>query len=126
VTRSRRAPRDAVVVEGLRVRALVGVFPHERKRTQPLVLDLELGCDASRPAREDDLAEALDYDAVARAVGRWCLETRPRLLETLAEHLARRLRREFGVPWLRLKIVKPAAVPAARAVGVVIERGTRA
>lgn len=118
-------PRDAVIVEGLEVRALVGVFPRERKRRQRLVLDLELACDAAAAARDDDLARAVDYDAVARAVARWCRDLQPLLLETLAEELARRLMREFAVPWLRLKVVKPAAVRAARAVGVVIERGAR-
>ena len=40
-------------------------------------------------------------------------------------HLDRMLRDEFGVAWLRLKLSKPGAVRGARAVGVVIERGTR-
>jgi dihydroneopterin aldolase len=32
---------------------------------------------------------------------------------------------EFGIPWLRLKVTKPGAVPAASGVGVEIERGCR-
>jgi dihydroneopterin aldolase len=33
--------------------------------------------------------------------------------------------REFGVRWLRLRLAKPTAVPAAQEVGVIIERGER-
>jgi dihydroneopterin aldolase len=31
--------------------------------------------------------------------------------------------REFGVPWLRLRLSKPGAVAAADDVGVIIEAG---
>ncbi len=44
------------------------------------------------------------------------------LVETFAEHLAASLLSEFGMPRLRLKVTKPGANPAARAVGVEIER----
>ena len=37
----------------------------------------------------------------------------------------RRIRDEFGVPWLRLKLSKPGAVTGSKAVGVVIERGLK-
>ena len=45
------------------------------------------------------------------------------LVETFAERLAALLMSEFGIRWLRLKLTKPGAVPAARGVGVEIERG---
>ena len=47
------------------------------------------------------------------------------LVETFAERLAALLMSEFGIRWLRLKLTKPGAVPAARGVGVEIERGCR-
>ena len=46
-------------------------------------------------------------------------------METLAERIAELLRREFGVAWLRLTLRKVAAIPAAREVGIRIERGGR-
>ena len=48
------------------------------------------------------------------------------LIESLAEEVARVVREEFAVSWLRVDIAKPGAVPQARAVGVVIERGSKA
>lgn len=119
------APRDSVLLEGLTVQAVVGVLPHERRAPQRLEIDVELSCDAARAARRDDLREALDYAAVAREVQRWVVARRARLLETLAEGLAARLRARFGATWVRLTLRKPAAVPAARAAGVRVERGVR-
>ena len=42
-----------------------------------------------------------------------------------AERLAEVLMGERGIPWLRIRVTKPGAVPAARGVGVEIERGCR-
>ncbi|MNW10409.1 Dihydroneopterin aldolase [compost metagenome] len=48
------------------------------------------------------------------------------LVETFAERLAAVLLSEFQIPWLRLRLTKPGAVPAAiGGVGVEIERGCR-
>jgi 7,8-dihydroneopterin aldolase/epimerase/oxygenase len=119
------AARDRVFVEGLRIMTVIGVHTRERKRTQPLVVDVELATDARRAAAADDLRLAVDYGAVARFVARFVGTHRPRLLETLAEALAERLLAEFRTPWVRLKLVKPRAVPGARGAGLEIERGRR-
>lgn len=118
--------RDLVFLEGLTVQAIVGVLPHERRTPQRLEIDVELACDASAAARRDDLALAIDYGAVAREVALYVVARKARLLETLAEGLAARLRARFRSPWVRLTLRKPAAVPAARAAGVTVERGSRA
>ncbi|MCB2462641.1 dihydroneopterin aldolase, partial [Listeria monocytogenes] len=47
------------------------------------------------------------------------------LVETFAERLAEVLMGERGIPWLRIRVTKPGAVPAARGVGVEIDRGCR-
>jgi 7,8-dihydroneopterin aldolase/epimerase/oxygenase len=81
---------------------------------------------AGRPsARRDALADALDYDAVARAAASFVAQARVQLVETLAERLAEALQRDFGVAWLRLELHKPGAVAGAADVSVAIERGKR-
>lgn len=116
---------DSVLIEGLVVETVVGVYDWERDVTQALVVDLEMAWDNRRPGESDEVADALDYAKVS-ARTKACLETlKPKLLEHGAEVLAGVLQREFGVRWLRLTLRKPGAVPAARSVGVCIERGTR-
>ena len=46
-------------------------------------------------------------------------------METLAERIAELLMKEFGVSWLKLTLSKPAALPAADSVGLIIERGDK-
>ena len=47
-----------------------------------------------------------------------------RLVETLAEAVARIVIDEFAAPWVKVTIAKPGAIPGARDVGIVIERST--
>jgi len=116
---------DTVLIEGLVVETVVGVYDWEREVTQNLVIDLEMAWDNRTPGRTDDVADALDYAAVSARVETCLQALRPQLLEHGAEVLAKTLQDEFGIKWLRLAIRKPGAVPAAQAVGVQIERGVR-
>lgn len=116
---------DIVFIEGLRIDTVIGIHPWERRLRQTVVLDLELASDNPRAARDDRIEDALDYAAVAGRLESFVGDSRFQLIETLAERVAALLLAEFGVPWLRLTVSKPGAVPRARSVGVVIERGER-
>ncbi len=116
---------DKVFIEGLEVDTVIGVFDWERGIRQCLRLDLECAWDVRVPAGGDELAHALDYAALAARIQAFAGEARFLLVETFAERLAGVLMAEFGIPWLRLRVTKPGAVPAAAGVGVEIERGCR-
>jgi dihydroneopterin aldolase len=116
---------DTVYIEGLRAEAVIGVYDWERAVRQTLLLDLELAGDNRRAAVSDRVEDALDYAAVARRVLAFVEVSDFNLIETLAERVADLVLREFGVPWLRLRVSKPGAVMQARTVGVAIERGER-
>lgn len=115
---------DRVFIRGLTVEAVIGVCSWEREVRQPLVFDVEMAWDTQLAAKEDDLNQALNYQAVAEFIENEVKAHQPQLLETLVNQLAERLMRQFSIQWLRLKVEKPSVVPHAQAVGVVIERGT--
>lgn len=116
---------DLVLIEALKVDTVIGVYEWERTLTQTLELDLELATDIRPAAAADDLARTLDYAAISERIAAFGAASAFCLVETFAERLAALLQQEFGIPWLRLTLRKPGAVPAARAVGVCITRGTR-
>lgn len=124
-TFDQRLAVDTIFIEGLEVDTVIGAYDWEREIRQCLRLDLSMGWNVGAPARDDQLSLALDYAVVSQRVQAFATQSRFVLVETFAERLAQLLLQEFGMPWVRLKVSKPGAVPAANAVGVEIERGCR-
>lgn len=116
---------DRVLIEGLSVETVIGVYDWERTTAQRLVLDLEMATDIRPAAADDDLNKTLNYAAISTRIGEFAQASHFGLVETFAERLAALLREEFAIPWLRMTLRKPGAVRDATAVGVCIERGQR-
>ena len=115
---------DLVSVRDLSVQAVIGVHDWEREITQTLVFTVELATDVRAAARHDELADALDYSAVARTIASVVRDGRFRLIETAAERVAERLLAGHPVTWLRLEVRKPIASGGYTAA-VTIERGVQ-
>ena len=116
---------DIIYLHDLRIDTMIGVFDWERRIRQTVILDLEMAADIQRAAASDDLADTLNYKAVAKRLIDFVGHSEFQLVETLAERVAELVLKEFSVPWLRLRVNKQGAVRGARDVGVIIERGKR-
>lgn len=117
---------DIIYLHDLRIDTMIGVFDWERRIRQTVILDLDMAADIQRAADSDDLADTLNYKAVAKRLIDFVGRSEFQLVETLAERVAELVLKEFSVPWLRLRVNKQGAVRGARDVGVIIERGERA
>ena len=115
--------RDHVFIQDLRIDTCIGIFAWERRIKQKVSLDLEMACDVAKAAATDKIDDTLNYKAVAKRLIQFVSKSEFDLVETLAERCAEIVLNEFDVPWLRLRISKPAAVRGSREVGVMIERG---
>jgi dihydroneopterin aldolase / 2-amino-4-hydroxy-6-hydroxymethyldihydropteridine diphosphokinase len=56
---------DLIEVRGIRARGFHGVFPEEKREGQDFLVDLALEADLSPAGRSDDLADTVDYGAMA-------------------------------------------------------------
>jgi len=116
---------DIVYIRDLKIECVIGMYDWEREIQQTVSLDLEMAHDISRAAASDDIEYTLNYKAVADALVAFVGSSEFLLVETMAEQCAALVRRDFAVPWLRLRVSKPGAVKGARDVGVIIERGCK-
>ncbi|OIO70353.1 MAG: dihydroneopterin aldolase [Zetaproteobacteria bacterium CG_4_9_14_3_um_filter_49_83] len=117
------ASRDRVLIEGLEVRTVIGIYDWEREIRQTVRLDLEMAWDTSKAAVSDNIDDTLDYKAVSKRLISFVEQSEFGLIEALAEHCANIVMHEFSVPWVRLKLSKPGAVRGSENVAVLIERG---
>lgn len=116
---------DSIFIEGLAVETLIGIRDGERDARQPLVIDLELGFDNTRPAASGNIEDTIDYAAVVDALEIFVAGSDCGLLEQLAEDCCAMLRQRFaGLRSVDLHLDKPAAAQAlgCRHVGVRIQR----
>lgn len=116
---------DYVLIEGLEVRTVIGIYDWEREIRQTVRLDLKMAWDIARAAASDNIDDALDYKSVSKRLIAYVESSSFGLIEALAEECAKIVMTEFGVPWLRLKLSKPGAVRGSENVAVLIERGER-
>ena len=112
---------DFVSIRDLSVAAVIGVHGWEREVEQTLLFSVDMVADVRRAAATDDLADALDYSAVARTIAAVVREGKFHLIETAAERVATRLLADFPVSRLRLELRKPIATGAYTAV-ITLER----
>lgn len=114
--------RGWITLHNLVLEARVGVLAHEHERPQPVRVHLRLAADLSRCVRTDDLADTLDYAAVASALREAVEGRRWNLIETLAWDLAGLLLDRFGVSEVRLRLEKPEALGGMGVPGVALRR----
>jgi 7,8-dihydroneopterin aldolase/epimerase/oxygenase len=114
---------DTVSIRDLRVSTVIGVYDWERETEQALVFAVDMAADVAKAAANDDLADTLDYSAVARTVKTVVTEGKFQLIETAAERVAQRLLAGHGLAWVRVEVVKPIPSEGYTAV-ITIERGT--
>lgn len=116
--------RGKVFVEGLRLHAFHGHFPHERDYGQMFELDLDLVLDLGAAAIRDDLKTTVDYGKVVETTQRVFCGPPRRLVEAAAFDVARALLDAFAplesVVVRVGKLAPPIAAPL-RSAGVEIE-----
>jgi len=77
----------AIQLRGLRALGHHGALAGEQDRRQPFEIDLDVEVDLGLAARSDDLADTVDYGAVARVAAGVVADERWRLLERLAQRV---------------------------------------
>ncbi len=79
---------DRIEIRDLRVTGTHGVLPEERERAQPFSVDIVAWVDMEAAQQSDDLADTVDYGALAEAAAEVVGGRSYRLLEALAGRLA--------------------------------------
>ena len=79
---------DIIFLRNLKIDTVIGIYDWERRIKQTVILDLEMATDIKKAAKSDDIADTLDYKAIAKRVISFVEESEYKLVETLAERIA--------------------------------------
>jgi dihydroneopterin aldolase len=113
---------DTIFIHDLRLPTTIGVYRWEATLPQTIRLDLEIGMPSAKPFTSGEFADALDYAAIVKRIKAFAVDHRYPLLERFAEELAQVVLKEFGVPWIKLRVAKLSALPGVKEIGIAIER----
>ena len=100
---------DRIELRGLTVRGHHGVFEHERRDGQDFVVDITVWVDLATAAASDDLADTIDYGALAQRAADIVAGPPRNLIETVAAEIAENVMTDERVHAVEVVVHKPAA-----------------
>jgi dihydroneopterin aldolase len=103
------AAGDRSELRGLTVRGHHGVFAHERRDGQDFVVDLTVWLDLSAAAASDELADTLDYGALAQRAAAILGGEPADLIESVAGRIADDVLTDRRVRAVEVVLHKPQA-----------------
>ena len=98
---------DKIQLQGMVFYGYHGVSPAERELGQRFVVDLEVERDLSAAAASDEPKNTADYSRMYQTVREVVEGPGRKLLEGVAEEVARRILSDFTVDSVRVRVKKP-------------------
>lgn len=110
---------DRVLGIGFSYECRIGFHEYERHIRQRVVVDFEAETDWREAARIDRARRLVNYYEINKAIARMVAEREWRLVEALAEDVARLICTQFPVTGVRVRVTKaPFDMPNAAGVAV--------
>lgn len=113
---------DKIIIEGLQLKSLIGVYDWERTAKTRLLLDVVLYTDLQLAGLSDDVNDTVNYAAVAELLVNLADASEFELLEALAHAMVNALFEHFSLLKVRVKLSKPDILTNADNVAVEITR----
>lgn len=118
-----RRDLDRVHIVDLEVPGILGINPDERINEQTLRVNVTMWADTRPAASSDDIADAVNYRTVTKALIAHIRQGKPMLVERLVQELAGIcLETDHRVQHVQIRLEKPGALRHAESVGITIDR----
>ena len=111
-----------IFIRGLELIGSIGVYEHEHRYEQRVIVSLELTVADTYDGVSDQLSAIYDYDLAVRAIKETVASGHFNLIETMAERIAGQCLADTRVRDVRVTVEKPDILPACRAIGIEIHR----
>jgi dihydroneopterin aldolase len=102
--------RDVILLEGLQVPAALGVTAAERRMRRPVRLDLEIARDLRDAGRSDNIRQTIHYKRVFEVVEDVAANQQHKLVEALADRIARAVLGKFDADAVTVRVRKPTPI----------------
>jgi dihydroneopterin aldolase len=111
-----------VFVRDLALIAMVGIYEHEKRHPQRILVNIDCAVKEHGGALEDDIKNVVSYEKVVKNVKTIVQDGHVNLVETLAEKIADKVLKNRSIKRVRVRVEKLDIIPEASSVGIEIER----
>jgi len=113
---------DKTFIKDLKVRGILGIHDWERVTPRDIVINITVYADTKKAAQTDDIADCVDYSALAKKIRAHAEYAARMTVEALANDLVKICFQDPKVKKAIVRVEKPGAIPDASTVGVEVER----
>jgi len=111
-----------VFVRDLSLIAMVGIYEHEKRHPQRILVNIDCAVQERGGALEDDIKNVVSYEKVVKNVKSIVRDGHVNLVETLAGKIAEKVLKNRSIKRVRVRVEKLDIIPEASSVGIEIER----
>ncbi|WP_105253441.1 dihydroneopterin triphosphate 2'-epimerase [Pseudoalteromonas sp. T1lg75] len=108
-------------VTNLRLRTYIGFNPEEREKKQDVVINLEIHYPADKACEQDEVAQALNYKTITKAVIEVVEQGHFLLLEKLVAEILALCHSHPSVHYAKARVDKPHALRFADSVSLTLD-----
>lgn len=119
---SENKPPDMIHIRDLALRCILGVYPHERREKQEVLINITMYADLSAPCATDQIDSTVDYRTVKKQIIDMVESSSFQLVERLAGEIASLCLCNQRVLRVRVVVDKPGALRFAKSAAIEIVR----
>ena len=112
---------DKVIIKEAQFMCNIGVSKEERAKKQNIVVDVELFLNLEKASSTDDIKHTINYSEIHSLMKDIAEEKEYKLIEALAENIAKEILNKFSVKKVRVRIKKPEALANRNVKYVAVE-----
>lgn len=111
-----------IIIRDMRVDMMVGLYDHEKRKPQPVLINLRAEVDIASTADGYDYRDVVCYERIANNIKNIAFSGHIELLENLAEEIAAHCLRDKKIRVVTIRVEKTEIFDFAAAVGIEITR----
>lgn len=115
------AAQRTVFVRNLVVPWSIGVYAHERGRSQRVRVNVDLSIDTDVAPRDDDIRNVVSYESVVDGIKAMAGDGHTNLVESVAERIGALCLTDHRVRAARIRVEKLDVYEEAESVGIEVE-----
>jgi len=113
---------DKIIINELVIPCIIGVFEHERKEKQNVILTIELAIDTQKAGKTDNLEDTVSYSDIAHEITEMVSNSQFKLLEKFADEVAIICLKDKRIKQVKVHVEKPKALKQAASAAIEIIR----